>query len=290
MGNGDTMVQPSSPKQKSEHSLRSGQSKNVASDGTDIDNVESIAVKPDRTADLKKAKGRTTNSSAQLTDNIVDQIDSDKDAPVVTSRRKVPSKEGEVASAHEAETTSAQEGETAVSLEPGKNNELQPLLGADGPTSDSQPSPISSPPNPSRAKRGRPPGPKGSAKRSDVYAAADTLASASVQNDSAENSQAQNKVMPSKDDDSKEPEDADDVEAPTGLTCDLEVEPRRKSGKRGRFKRKVVERESSGRKQSSNTKQQKEEETHEKDVDEEPSLKVGYTYNLTYLVCLLLYF
>ena len=265
MGNGDTMEQPSSPKQKSERSRGNGQSKNVASDGNDIDKVESIAVKPDDTTALKKTKSRKADS-VQLTDN-KDRVDSDKDAPVVTSRRKGRSKDGET----------AQEGETAVALAPEKKNELQHHPGSEGPTSDTLPSPISSPPNSSRSKRGRPPGPKGAAKRSDVDAAADTPASASVHTDPSENSLAHDEVMPSKGDDSKEPEDADDVEAPTALTSDSEVKPRRSAGKKGRYKGKVVERESSGRKQSSKMKQQKEEGAHRKDVGGEPSLKVSYT-------------
>lgn len=270
IGNDDSMGQPSSPKIKSESSFRGGQSKSVEPDQADCD-PESTIGKPVSAVDLKKGKGRKTKSSVQLTDT-TDRTDCDKDVSAATSRRKGRTKEVGGLQINDA---SAKEVEPAVLSEP-ERNECQHLLESDNPTSDKQIEPVEGPPNRSRTKKRMPPGPKAAGRRSDADTVAEPPASASEQKDTIDDHQVQEEVMPSKGDDSeKEPDDADAaVEAPMGLTSDSDVKAKRTTGKRGRYKRrKVMERETLGKKQKSNMKQQKEEDTHEKDVDGEPTLQ-----------------
>lgn len=271
IGNDDSMGQPSSPKIKSENSFRDAQSKSVEPDQADCVDPESTTGKPVSAVDLKKGKGRKTKSSLQLTDT-TDRTDCDKDVSAATSRRKGRTKEA--AGALQINDASAKEEEPTVLSEP-ERNECQQPLESDNPTSDKQIEPVEGPPNRSRTKKRMPPGPKAAGRRSDADTVAEPPASASEQKETIDDHEVHEEVMPSKGDDSeKEPDDADAVEAPMGLTSDSDVKVKRTTGKRGRYKRrKVMERETLGKKQKSNMKQQKEEDTPEKDVDGEPTLK-----------------
>lgn len=280
MGNGDSMDQSPKSKQKSEHgdsldqppsstlkSRRNGPSKKVAADQVSCDDPESAIVKPDDIVSLKKRKGRKTNSSVRLADK-VDRLDSDIEAPVVTSRRKGRTKGSDVSEVDNAPV----KVEEPVAPSETEKNEFQHLQGSDNPTCDISPSPGKSQSNPSRTKRGRPPGPKAAAKHMNVAAVADPPASESGQKGPSDDNQIREEATPSKGGDlEKEPED---VKTPTGLASNSDVKPKKGTGKKGRYKRrKVVNQETSGKRQKSNMKLLEEEGTHGIDVDGEPTLK-----------------
>ncbi|KAJ6806604.1 claspin [Iris pallida] len=288
VGNSDAIAQPPSPKQKPERSRCNGPSIDaVDASLVDCDNPEPVAVKPDGSLDLnpKAVKGRKS-SSAQLTDTTDhSRVGSDKETPAVSSERKSHSKEAERS---EMDDLSAKEEMSAGSLDPEKKNEHNSVLENTSPDGASQ-NPSESLPEATRSKRGRQSRRK-TTKQNVANAVAGKSAPSCSQKDALGNSRTQDDETPSKND-KTEPEGisrsegkterrsgkklqldvaAMDEEAVT-VTSNTKIKPQRQRGKKG-FKRKVIERDISGKKPNSNIKQ-KGEVALEDDVPGEPSLK-----------------
>ncbi|ONK60445.1 uncharacterized protein A4U43_C08F18550 [Asparagus officinalis] len=259
--NNDTMEEPSSPKQMSEQSRRNGQLQNAPSSQAIDDNSEAVSVKSDGITDVKKARGRKANTSVQSTDTTGDsRTDSDKDASIMTNRRKGRAKE---ANSSKVDKASGMEVEPAGFVEPEKKNEEN--------ISVAPPASVENPTNSARNKGRRPPGSKASAKSTDVDAVAQPPATASAQKDHSGSGETHDEAI-KENNTEKQREDADDGEEPANVTSDTEVKPRSR-GKKGRPKKEAAERETSGRKRKSHMKQQKEQDAAGKDIDGEQTLK-----------------
>ncbi|XP_017700030.2 uncharacterized protein LOC103714235 isoform X2 [Phoenix dactylifera] len=276
IGNGEFVVEQTSPKQRLERSRRNSQSKSTsAGDRADSDNLESTPAKPESTSDLnaRKISDRTAGHS---------RIDGDKETPALP-RRKGRGKEAGSAKF---------DGPSGKVADSAKKDEIQLNSGSDNGTGSPVSPDHSESPDATRPRRGRPPRSNVSLKRGGGSAVAGESSSLSGQKGSLGSGHTQDEALPLKDVDSKKElegsgdsegkssrrsrkkhlDNADDGETPTTITGGSETKLRRKTSRKAST-RKVTDGESSQKQLKSNSKQQKEKHNAQKDVAAELSSK-----------------
>ncbi|OAY65887.1 Sister chromatid cohesion protein PDS A [Ananas comosus] len=126
IGNGESVVEPTSPQQKPEQSRRGVESKGTVPETTDdSNNVESAVAKPDSLSDLnaKKMGGRSSNLSTQLTETSDgSRTDNEKETPLVPGSREDHGREADSA---QVDGPSDKEAESPMPLDTDNKDHLQ---------------------------------------------------------------------------------------------------------------------------------------------------------------------
>ncbi|XP_008794338.2 uncharacterized protein LOC103710418 [Phoenix dactylifera] len=257
LGNGESVVEPTSPKQRPERSHRNCQPKSTSgANRPDSDNLESFPAKPESTSDLntRKIRGRATDHS---------RIDSDKEAPALPSRRKDCGKEADTAQ------FVGSSGKVADSAE--EKDEIQPHSGSDNGTGVVASPDLSESPDATRPRRGRPPGLRISSKRGGGHDQDEALPLKDVDSKKELEGSGDSEGKSSRRSSRKHPRNADDGATPTTVTSDSETKPQRQTSKKTPTRR-VADGELACKQLKSNVKQ-KEKGNADNDVAAELRLK-----------------
>ncbi|KAG1364372.1 putative abhydrolase domain-containing protein [Cocos nucifera] len=254
IGNGESVVEPASPKQRPGRSHRNGQSKSTsAANRADADNLESFPAKPESSSDLntRKIRGRATDNS---------RIDSDKEAPALPSRRKDRGKEADTA---QFDGSSGKVADLAK-----MKDEILPHSGSDNGTGGVASPDHSESPDATQPRRGRPSGSRISSKRGGGHGQHEALPLKDVDSKKELEGSGDSEGKSSRRSSRKHPRNVDDGETPTTVTSDSETKPQRQTSKKTSTRR-VTNGDSSRKQLKFNVKQKK----AENDVAREVKLK-----------------
>nr|XP_029122100.1 uncharacterized protein LOC105050720 [Elaeis guineensis] len=257
-GNGESVVEPASPRQRPGRSHHNGQSKNTsAANRADTDNLESFPAKPESSSDLntRKIRGRATDNS---------RIDSDKEAPALPSRRKDRGKEADTAQ------FDGSSGKVADSAE--MKDVIQPHSGSDNGTGGVASPDHSESPDATRPRRGRPPGSRISLKRGGGHGQDEALPLKDVDSKKELEGSGDSEGKSSRRSSRKHPRNVDDGETPTTVTSDSETKPQRQTSKKTSTRR-VTDLDLSHKQLKSNLKQKNAENDVAGELRLKPALK-----------------